>query len=115
MFNRDLFFYFEILAYLLGLSAILGWASAIYLTWQRMLSECATTKKQRQLPQLNDYLSAGLKNRKNLFDFPNWTLWRQSDRFLGKVWGVESVYAWLGHSAQLRILRLLSGLPPAKP
>ena len=35
MFDLDLFFYFEILAYLLGLWATLGLASAIYLKWQR--------------------------------------------------------------------------------
>ncbi len=53
MFDLDLFFYFEILAYLLGLSATLALASAIYLKWQRRHPSIPLTPEKRPLAELN--------------------------------------------------------------
>ena len=86
MFDLDLFFYFEILAYLLGLSATLALASAIYLKWQRRPPSLPLTPEKRSLAELNpEDLSARLKIRKNFGIFPNSNLWPPTDRFLGQV------------------------------
>ena len=87
MFDLDLFFYFKILAYLLGLSASLAFASAIYLKLQRRPPNLQPAQEQK-LPELNDDLSTGLKIRKNFLIFPNSNQLWQSDRFLGKVLGI---------------------------
>ncbi|MEG4442207.1 EAL domain-containing protein [Microcoleus sp. AT9_B5] len=90
MFDRDLFFYFEILAYLLGLSATLAVVSAIYLKCQRRLSSLPLADEQRQLAESTpDDLSGGLKKmRKNFLIFPNSNLRSATDNFLGKVLGI---------------------------
>ena len=88
MFELDLFFYFEILVYLLGLSATLALASAIYLKCQRRPPSLPTAAEQPQLAELNDDLSAGLKIRKNFGIFPNSNPLPIADRFLGKVLGI---------------------------
>ncbi|MEG4306603.1 EAL domain-containing protein [Microcoleus sp. D3_18a_C4] len=89
MFDLDLFFYFEILAYLLGLSATLAVVSAIYLKWQRRPSSLPLAQEQRQLAELKpDDLSAGLKMQKNFLIFPNSNRWPATDSFLGKVLGM---------------------------
>ncbi|MEG4318147.1 MULTISPECIES: EAL domain-containing protein [unclassified Microcoleus] len=88
MFNRDLFLYFEILAYLLGLSATLVFVIAIYLKWQPRSPSWPTAAEQPQFPELNDDLSAGLKIRKNFGIFPNSNPLPIADRFLGKVLGI---------------------------
>ncbi|MEG4022452.1 EAL domain-containing protein [Microcoleus sp. S13C4] len=89
MFDLDLFFYFEILAYLLGLSATLALVSAIYLKRHRRPSRLPLAPEQRQLAELkSDDLSAGLKMRKNFLIFPNSNLWPATDSFLGKVLGM---------------------------
>lgn len=86
MFELDLFFYFEILAYLLGLSAILALASAIYLKWQRRSPSLPLAEEKRPLAELNpDDLSAGLKIWKNFGIFSNSNLLPPTERFLGKV------------------------------
>lgn len=86
MFDLDLFLYFKILAYLLGLLATLAFA-AIYLKLQRRLPNRAQGQKQQQLPELNpDDLSAKLKIRKNFLIFPNYSnLLAPTDSCLGKV------------------------------
>ncbi|MEG4532019.1 EAL domain-containing protein [Microcoleus sp. D2_18a_D3] len=89
MFELDLFFYFEILAYLLGLSATLALVSVIYLKWQRRPSSLPLAQEQQQLAELKpDDLSAGLKMRKNFLIFPNSNQWPATDSFLGKVLGM---------------------------
>ncbi|MEG4057960.1 MULTISPECIES: EAL domain-containing protein [unclassified Microcoleus] len=90
MFDLDLFFYFEILAYLLGLLATLAVVSAIYIKWHRRLSSLPLAQEQRQLVDLKpDDLSAGLKMRKNFLIFPNSNRWPATDSFLGKVLGIS--------------------------
>ena len=89
MFNRDLFLCFEILAYLLGLSATLVFVIAIYLKWQPRSPSWPTAAEQPQFPELNDDLSAGLKIRKNFGIFPNSNPLPIADRFLGKVLGIR--------------------------
>ncbi|MEG4347479.1 EAL domain-containing protein [Microcoleus sp. A003_D6] len=89
MFDLDLFFYFEILAYLLGLSATLALAIAIYLKVQRKPPSRPQGQEQQQLPELNpDDLPTGLKIRKNFLIFPNTNLLAPTDSFLGKVLGI---------------------------
>ncbi len=88
MFDLDLFLYFKILAYLLGLSASLALAIAIYLKLQRRPPNLSPAKEKQQLPKLNDDLSTGLKIRKKFLILPNSNLLWQSDRFLGKVLGI---------------------------
>ncbi|MEG4214898.1 EAL domain-containing protein [Microcoleus sp. Pol14C6] len=89
MFELDLFFYFEILAYLLGLSAILALVSAIYLKWRRRPPSLPLAQEQRQLAELKpDDLSVGLKMRKNFLIFSNSNQWPATDSFLGKVLGM---------------------------
>ncbi|MEG4627152.1 EAL domain-containing protein [Microcoleus sp. w1-18aA5] len=89
MFDLDLFFYFEILAYLLGLLATLAVVYAIYLKWHRRPSRLPLAKEQRQLADLKpDDLSAGLKMPKNFVIFRNSNRWPATDSFLGKVLGV---------------------------
>ncbi len=86
MFDLDLFFYFEILAYLLGLSATLALASAIYLKWQRKPPSLPLAPEKRPLAELNpEDLSARLKIWKNFGISPNSNLWPPIDRFLGQV------------------------------
>ncbi|MEG4814104.1 EAL domain-containing protein [Microcoleus sp. K5-D4] len=90
MFDLDLFFYFEILAYLLGLLATLAVVSAIYIKWHRRPSSLPLAQEQRQLVDLKpDDLSAGLKMRKNFLIFPNSNRWPATDSFLGKVLGIS--------------------------
>ncbi|MEG4496229.1 EAL domain-containing protein [Microcoleus sp. F10-C6] len=89
MFDLNLFFYFEILAYFVGLSATLALASAIYLKWHRRRPGLPLAQEQRQLAELKaDDLSAGLKMRKKFLIVPNSNLWRQTDSCLGKVLGI---------------------------
>ena len=88
MFDLDLFFYFEILAYLLGLSATLALASVIYLKWQGRPPSLPPAEEQRQLAELNDDLSAGLKIGKNFLIFLNSNLLPIADSFLGKLLGI---------------------------
>ena len=89
MLDLDLFFYFEILAYLLGLSATLALASAIYLKWQRRPPSLPLAPEKRPLAELNpEDLSARLKIRKNFGIFPNSNLWPLTDKFLGQVLGI---------------------------
>ncbi|WP_293358471.1 MULTISPECIES: bifunctional diguanylate cyclase/phosphodiesterase [unclassified Microcoleus] len=88
MFELDLFFYFEILAYLLGLSATLVFAIAIYLKWHRRHPSLPTAEEQPQLAELQPDLSARLKIRKNLLIFPHSNLLAIADSFLGKLLGI---------------------------
>ncbi|MBD0343180.1 MAG: GGDEF domain-containing protein, partial [Microcoleus sp. Co-bin12] len=89
MFDLDLFFYFEILAYLLGLSATLALASAIYLKWQRRPPSLPLAPEKRPLAELNpEDLSERLKIRKNFGIFPNSNQGPPTDRFLGQVLGI---------------------------
>jgi len=89
MFELDLFFYFEILAYLVGLSAILALASAIYLQWQRRPPSLPLGEEKRPLAELNPHdLSAGLKIRKNFGIFSKLNPLSPTDSFLGKVLGI---------------------------
>ncbi|MGB3266576.1 MAG: EAL domain-containing protein [Microcoleus sp.] len=88
MFDRDLFFYFEILAYLLGLSATLAFAGAIYLKLQRRPPSLPPAEEQRQLSELNGDLPAKLKIQKNFLLFPNSNLLPVADRFLRKILGI---------------------------
>src|SRR4028118_1680645 len=89
MLDLDLFFYFEILAYLLGLSATLALGSAIYLKWQRRPPSLPLAPEKRPLAELNpEDLSARLKNRQNFGIFPNSNLGPPTDRFLGQVLGI---------------------------
>lgn len=85
MFELDLFFYFEILAYLLGLSATLAFVIAIYLKWQRRPPSLPSAAEQLLLAELQPDLSAGLKIRKNFLIFPNSNLLAIADSFLGKL------------------------------
>ncbi len=89
MFQLDLFLYFEILAYFLGLSASLAFASAIYLKWQRRPPSLPPTAQKRQLAELNDDSSARrLKIWQNFLIFPSSNLLPIADRLLGKVLGI---------------------------
>ncbi|MBD1826734.1 EAL domain-containing protein [Microcoleus sp. FACHB-61] len=89
MFELDLFFYFEILAYLVGLSAILALASEIYLKCQRRPPSLPRAQEKRPLAELNpDDLSAGWKIRKNLGIFSKLNPLSPTDCFLGKVLGI---------------------------
>ncbi|MEG4808907.1 EAL domain-containing protein [Microcoleus sp. F8-D3] len=89
MFDRDLFFYFEIVAYLLGLSATLAVVSAIYLKCRPRPSSLPLADEQRQLAELKpDDLSGGLKMRKKFLISSNSNLWSATDNFLGKVLGI---------------------------
>jgi diguanylate cyclase (GGDEF)-like protein/PAS domain S-box-containing protein len=85
MFELDLFFYFEILAYLLGLSATLALASAIYLKWQPRPPSLPSAVEQPLLTELQPDLSAGLKIWKKFLSFPNSNLLAIADSFLGKL------------------------------
>ncbi|MEG5000132.1 sensor domain-containing protein [Microcoleus sp. B4-D4] len=87
MFDRDLFFYFEILVYLLGLSATLAFAGAIYLKLQRRPPNLPPAKQPQPL-QLNCDLPARLKIKKNFWLFPNSNLLLVADRFLRKILGI---------------------------
>ncbi|MEG4802741.1 EAL domain-containing protein [Microcoleus sp. ARI1-B5] len=88
MFELDLFFYFEILAYLLGLSATLVLAFAIYLKLQRRPPSLPPAAEQPQLAELKDDLSAGLKIRKTFLIFPNSNPLQPTNSFLGKLLGI---------------------------
>ncbi|MEG3976209.1 PAS domain-containing protein, partial [Microcoleus sp. herbarium8] len=87
MFDRDLFFYFEILVYLLGLSATLAFAGAIYLKLQRRPPNLPPAEQPQPL-QLNGDLPAKLKIKKNFWLFPNSNLFPVADRFLRKILGI---------------------------
>ncbi|MEG4864780.1 MULTISPECIES: sensor domain-containing protein [unclassified Microcoleus] len=87
MFDRDLFFYFEILVYLLGLSATLAFAGVIYLKLQRRPPNLPPAE-QPQPPELNGDLPAKLKIPKNFWLFPNSNLFPVADRFLRKILGI---------------------------
>ncbi|MEG4282048.1 EAL domain-containing protein [Microcoleus sp. A006_D1] len=90
MFQLDLFLYFEILAYFLGLSASLAFASAIYLKWQRRPPSLPPTAEKRQLAELNDDSSAiRLKIWQNFLIFPNCNLWPIADRLLSKFLSIS--------------------------
>src|SRR4028118_173944 len=89
MFELDLFFHFEILAYLVGLSAILALASEIYLKWQRRPPSLPLAQEKRPLGELNPHdLSAGLKIRPNFGIFSKLNPLSPTDCFLGKVLGI---------------------------
>ncbi|TAE98138.1 MAG: phosphodiesterase [Oscillatoriales cyanobacterium] len=88
MFELDLFFYFEIVAYLLGLSATLVLAIAIYLKWHRRHPSLPTAEKPPELAELQPDLSARLKIRKNLLIFPNSNLLAIAHSLLGKLLGI---------------------------
>ncbi|MEG4204802.1 EAL domain-containing protein [Microcoleus sp. Pol7_A1] len=86
MFDLNLFFYFEILAYFLGLSVTLALASAIYLKRQRRPPSLPLAEEKRPLAELNPAdKSAGLKIWKNCGIFSNSNLLPPTERLLGKV------------------------------
>jgi diguanylate cyclase (GGDEF)-like protein/PAS domain S-box-containing protein len=88
MFELDLFFYFEILTYLLGLSATLVLVFVIYLKWHRRPPSRPSAEEQPQLAELQPDLSAGLKIRKNFLMFPNSNLLAIAHSFLDKLLGI---------------------------
>ena len=89
MFDLDLFFYFEILAYLLGLSATLALAIRDLSQVAAKTPQSPSGPEKRPLAELNpEDLSARLKIRKNFGIFPNSNLWAPTDKFLGQVLGI---------------------------
>ncbi len=71
MFDLDLFFYFEILAYLLGLSATLALASAIYLKWQRKPPQSPSGARETAVGRIKPRgFICEIENSEKLWDFP---------------------------------------------
>ena len=90
MFDLNLFLYFKIFAYFLGLSVTLAFAIAIYLKLQRRLPNLPQGQQQKYLPEFNpDDLSTGSKVRKNILILSNLNLLGSTDKLLGKVVGIS--------------------------
>ena len=87
MFQLDLFLYFEILAYFLGLSASLAFAFAIYLKWQGMPPSLPPAE-QDQFPQLNGDLSPKVQNQKKFLILFNSNPLQPTNNFLGTLFSI---------------------------
>ncbi|WP_293128952.1 GGDEF domain-containing phosphodiesterase [Microcoleus sp. bin38.metabat.b11b12b14.051] len=87
MFQLDLFLYFEILAYFLGLSASLAFALAIYLKWQGRPPSLPPAE-QDQFPQLNGDLSPKVQNQKKFLILFNSNPLQPTNNFLGTLFSI---------------------------